>query len=256
MILNGGAELKLMFGDMRKHVNDNMNVKQLLDGRFHIKTDLAPAGDHYTQIRLIGLHDEFRDLLQLSPKELPVEFALSDATVHAFEPGRADLLCSRFGLMFFADPARSFANLRRGLRAGARLAFTCWRQARENPWMMLPLQEAYRYVPRLPEVGPEDPGPFSLADERRVRRILELAGFTAVDLEAIDLRLDLANGRGLDAAVDTALDIGPASRALDNQPADLRQAAAESIRAALARHQVGASVPLPAALWVVTASNP
>jgi len=193
---------------------------------------------------------------QLSPKELPVEFALSDATMHAFEPGRADLLCSRFGLMFFADPARSFANLRRGLRAGARLAFTCWRQARENPWMMLPLQEAYRYVPRLPEVGPEDPGPFSLADERRVRRILELAGFTAVDLEAIDLRLDLANGRGLDAAVDTALDIGPASRALDNQPADLRQAAAESIRAALARHQVGASVPLPAALWVVTASNP
>jgi ubiquinone/menaquinone biosynthesis C-methylase UbiE len=193
---------------------------------------------------------------QLAPQGLPVEFVLSDATVHPFEPDRADLLCSRFGVMFFADPARSFANMRRGLRAGSRLAFTCWRQPRENPWVMLPLQEAYRHVPRLPEVGPEDPGPFSFANEHRVRAILELAGFTTVRLEAIDLHLDLAVGGGLDAAVDTALGIGPASRALDGQPPELRRAAAESIRAALARHRAGNSVPLPAALWIVTASNP
>ncbi len=193
---------------------------------------------------------------QLAPKDLPVDFALSDATVHPFEPDRGNLLCSRFGVMFFADPVRSFANMRRGLRAGARLAFTCWRQARENPWVMLPLQQAYRHVPRLPEVGPEDPGPFSFASGQRVRAILEGAGFAAVRLEAIDLRLDLANSCGLDAAVDTALGIGPASRALDGQPPELRRAAAESIRAALAQHQEGDSVPLEAAVWIVTASNP
>ena len=61
-------QLTMLFGEMRKHVHDNMNVKQLLDGRFHIKVDTAPAADHYTQVRLIGLHDEFRDLLQ--PEEL------------------------------------------------------------------------------------------------------------------------------------------------------------------------------------------
>ena len=193
---------------------------------------------------------------QLAPEDLPVEFILADATVHPFDPGRAGLLCSRFGVMFFADPARSFANMRRGLRAGARLAFACWRQPRENPWLLLPLQEAYRHVPRLPEVGPEDPGPFSFANEQRVRAILELAGFAAVGLEAIDLRLDLANGCGLDAAVDTALGIGPASRALDSQPPELKRAAAESIRTALARHQEGDSVRLAAALWIVTAVNP
>jgi ubiquinone/menaquinone biosynthesis C-methylase UbiE len=193
---------------------------------------------------------------QLAPKGLPVEFVLADATVHPFEPDGAHLLCSRFGVMFFADPARSFANMRRGLRAGARVAFSCWRQPRENPWVMLPLHEAYRHVPRLPEVGPEDPGPFSFANEHRVRAILERAGFAAVRLEAIDLRLDLANGSGLDAAVDTALGIGPASRALDGQPPELQRAAAESIRSALARHQEGDSVLLPAAVWIVTAVNP
>ena len=190
------------------------------------------------------------------PQGLPIDFALGDATVYAFVPGRADLLCSRFGVMFFADPVRSFANMRTGLRRGARLAFACWRQPRENPWLLLPLQEAYRHVPRLPEVGPEDPGPFSFADERRVRGILEQAGLGAVEFEPVDLSIDLANGLGLDAAVDTALGIGPASRALDGQPPALRAAAAESIRAALASRQVGDSVPLPGALWIVSAANP
>src|ERR1700752_4334802 len=76
---------------------------------------------------------------ELAPAGLPVEFVYGDATVYPFEPGRADMLFSRFGVMFFADPARSFANLRAGLRAGARMVFACWREPRENPWMMLPL---------------------------------------------------------------------------------------------------------------------
>ena len=193
---------------------------------------------------------------RLAPEGLPVEFALADATVYPFEPGQADLLCSRFGVMFFADPVRSFVNMRCGLRGGARLVVACWREPRENPWVLLPLQQAYRHVPRLPEVGPEDPGPFSFASERRVRGIFERAGFGAIELEPIDVSLDLANGGGLDAAVDTAMGIGPASRALDGQPAAMRAAAADSIRAALAQYQVGNAVPLSGAFWIVAATSP
>jgi SAM-dependent methyltransferase len=192
---------------------------------------------------------------QLAPRELTVEFLLGDATVYPFEPGHAHLLFSRFGVMFFADPSRAFANMRVGLRPGARVAFACWREPRENPWMMLPLQAAYRHVPRLPEVGPEDPGPFSLASEGRVRGILERAGYSAAALEPVDLAFDLADGHGLDRAVETALGIGPASRALDAQPAELRVAAAQSIRAALAPYQEGERVPLRGAIWIVTAAN-
>jgi len=192
---------------------------------------------------------------QRRPQGLPIEFALGDATTYAFGPGRADLLCSRFGVMFFAEPVRSFAHMRSGLRPGARLAFACWREPRENPWLLVPLQEAYRHVPRLPQLGPEDPGPFAFAEQRRVRAILEQAGFSAIRLEPVDLSLDLANGLGLAAAVETAVGIGPASRALDGQPPELRAAAAESIRTALARHQVGDAVPLAGALWIVSATN-
>ena len=193
---------------------------------------------------------------QLLPPGLPVDFVSGDATVHAFEPARADLLFSRFGVMFFAEPARSFANMRKGLRGRARVTFACWREPRENPWLMLPLQEAYRHVPRLPEVGPEDPGAFSFAAEPRVRNILARAGFADIHLEPVGLSLDLGVGQGLDAAVATALGIGPASRALEGQPADLQSAATASIRAALAAHQSGDRVPLAGAIWIVTAINP
>jgi ubiquinone/menaquinone biosynthesis C-methylase UbiE len=109
---------------------------------------------------------------QVTPKDAPVTYALADATVYPFNPASFDLLASRFGVMFFADPVRSFANLRRALRPTGRLAFACWREPRENPWMMAPLQAVYQHVPKLPQMGPEDPGPFAFASEERVRRIL------------------------------------------------------------------------------------
>src|SRR5208283_3179713 len=118
-----------------------------------------------------------------------------------------------------------------------------WRLPRENPWLMIPLHAAYQYAPRLPELGPEDPGPFSFAGEERVRRVLSEAGFAAIVMHPGDLFLDVAVGRGLDAAVEGALEIGPASRALEDQPPDMRSAAASAIRAALAPFQQGASVP-------------
>ena len=151
---------------------------------------------------------------QVAPAGLPVEFVLADATVYPFAPASFDLLASRFGVMFFAEPARSFANLRRGMKPSGRLAFACWREPRENPFFMAPLQAVYKHVPRLPPQGPEDPGPFAFASEARVQRILGEAGFTGIAMEPCDLSLDVAIGRGLDAAVQGALEIGPAARAL------------------------------------------
>ena len=190
---------------------------------------------------------------QVAPAGLPVEFVLADATVHPFEPAGFDLLVSRFGVMFFAEPARSFANLHRGLRPSGRLAFACWRDPRENPFFMAPLQAAYKHVPKLPQLGPEDPGPFSFASEARVRRILGEAGFSGVEMEPCNLALDIAIGRGLDTAVQSALEIGPAARALAEQPPDVVAAATDSIREALAVYLRGQSVPLPASIWIVTA---
>jgi hypothetical protein len=74
-------------------------------------------------------------------------------------------------------------------------------------------------------------------------------------LERHDLELDIADGRGLDEAVASALEIGATSRAIENQPPTVRDAVAASVRRALAGHQRGAAVPLGAAIWLVTAGS-
>ena len=189
------------------------------------------------------------------PKGAPVELVRADATTHGFPRASFDLLFSRFGVMFFAEPARAFANLRRTLKPGGRLRFAAFRPAKENPWMMIPLRAAYEHVQRLPELGPEDPGAFSLAGEARVRRILGEAGFAQIGLEPYDLELDIAAGRGLDAAVVSALEVGATSRAVDGRPPEVRRLVGESIRAALEPYARGRTVPLPAAVWFVSAAS-
>jgi ubiquinone/menaquinone biosynthesis C-methylase UbiE len=190
---------------------------------------------------------------QLARKGLPVDFVQADATVYPFDPESFDLVVSRFGVMFFAEPAISFTNLRRALRPSGRLAFACWREPSENPWMMAPLQAVYQHVPKLPTVGPEDPGPFAFASKERVRHILGAAGFKDIAMERIALSLDIAIGRGLDAAVQGSLQIGPSSRALDGHPPEVRAAAAESVRELLKPFVRGDSVQLAGSIWIVTA---
>ena len=187
------------------------------------------------------------------PSGLPVTFVEADAAAHVFPSGEFDLLFSRFGVMFFADPTRAFANLRTALRSGGRLAFACYRDRVENPLLMTSLRAAYEHVPRLPRPGPEDPGLFAFAQEARVRRILTAAGFQSINCDPVDLEIDIALGRGLDEAVKIGLELGPVARAMAGQPPEIRQAVAQSVRRAYAPLQRGSSVPLRAAIWLVTA---
>ena len=73
-------------------------------------------------------------------------------------------------------------------------------------------------------------------------------------MEPCNLSLDIAVGRGLDAAVEAALEIGPAARALAEQPPEVRAAATNAVREALAPFARGQAVPLAASVWIVTAS--
>ena len=92
---------------------------------------------------------------------------------HDFAPGSGEpaVLALRRDVLRRSGPR--LRQSARGARRGGRVVFACWREAKRNPWQMIAAQGGAALVPRLPEVGPEDPGPFSFADETRVRRILE-----------------------------------------------------------------------------------
>ena len=63
-----------------------------------------------------------------------VRFILGDAATLDLAQARADLIVSRFGVMFFANPTLAFTKMLSGLRPGGRLAFACWREVGRNPW--------------------------------------------------------------------------------------------------------------------------
>lgn len=202
----------------------------------------------------IDISDQMLDLARERTRAFPqVECLVADAATHDFSALRADLIFSRFGVMFFGDPATAFANMKRALKPGGRIVFACWRPIQENGWMDVPLRAAYKHVPRQPRPGPEDPGPFSFADPERVMRIFREAGLPKPTFTKLDVMLDIAAGGTVDDAVRSASEIGATARALADQPAALRTAALDEVRRTLEPHATAAGVPLPGAVWIVEA---
>ena len=181
-----------------------------------------------------------------------VTFTLADASSGALPQGAFDLVFSRFGVMFFADPTAAFTQLARALRPGGRLCFVCWRALEHNPWFSVPLHAVAAHVPVAP-LDPEAPGPLAFADAGRVRRILEGAGFLDVALEAHDETMRVGGAATLDEAVEYLTQLGPAARALRDAPADAAALAGAALRTALAPHAGPDGVMMQGGVWIVTA---
>jgi SAM-dependent methyltransferase len=181
-----------------------------------------------------------------------LRFAQADAQTHAFPPASFDVVYSRFGVMFFADPVAAFANLGRALRPGGRIAFVCWQELAKNPWMLVPMGGAAQVITFPPPPAPGAPGPFSMGDPERLRRILADAGLEDIVLAPHEDMMTRAND--LDDAVEFMLHVGPAAAALRETPdPTVRPRVAEAVRAALAPYLTAEGVRLPGAVWLVTA---
>ncbi|WP_377810351.1 class I SAM-dependent methyltransferase [Azospirillum sp. A29] len=196
----------------------------------------------------------------LAPQDTPALFQVADASSVELPEAAFDILFSRFGVMFFDDPTAAFAHMRRALKPGARVAFVCWRGMAENDWVRLPMGAIKGIVPPMTPPGPEAPGPFSFGDQGRVARILTAAGFTDVAIAPFDASIPFGMGGTRDAALDDAvemtLEVGPLSRALADQPDDIRARASAAVRAVFANCPGERSVIINGAVWIVTARNP
>jgi SAM-dependent methyltransferase len=181
-----------------------------------------------------------------------VELVLADAEVAALPRAVHDLVFSRFGLMFFGDPARAFANLRESLRRGGRLAAVCWQGPDRNPWLAGPLRALAGVLELPPPPGPTDPSPFALADPARVRTLLGEAGFAEAAVQDAGGTVRLAAAGGEDLA-ELAIRMGPARSAYAAAGPEVRRRARAAVEAVLAPHRDAGGAAMPGAVWVVTA---
>ncbi|WP_437908318.1 class I SAM-dependent methyltransferase [Sorangium sp. So ce327] len=176
-------------------------------------------------------------------------FVQADAQTHAFEQGTFDAVISRFGVMFFDDPAAAFANIRRAARRKAKLSFVAWRSADENPFMTEAARAAAPLLPSLRVPDPDAPGPFAFADRERVQRILDASGWADVDIRPIDVPIGVAEKDLL--AYLTRL--GPVGQALRDADEPTRARTAQAVRAAFDAYVQEGAARFTAACWLVSA---
>jgi SAM-dependent methyltransferase len=181
-----------------------------------------------------------------------VQFRAGDAQVDDF--GVFDAVLSQFGVMFFADPAAAFANLRRSVRPGGRLAFACWQDVLLNEWMFVPGAAVMSVTGQLPPTPPPGaPGPFSLSDASRTEDLLAGAGFGSIEIVPHSDQVVVGEDQ-VDMVVQSASRVGAVREALEANPDPVFGAEVEAaVRAALVERVQDGQLRLGSAAFVVSA---
>ena len=178
-----------------------------------------------------------------------------DAQTHEFEPDGFDLIASRFGVMFFADPRAAFVNLLRAARPGGRLCFACWGPLEANRHWLIPYEVVLRHLgPPAPKRA-RAPGPVAFADPDYVRSFLGAAGFEAIEIhrETPDILASTPDKEAEHACI-----MGPSGRLIDEKSPDeaTRQTIRREIEDAFSAHLRDGNRRLPSTVFLVTARRP
>ena len=178
-----------------------------------------------------------------------------DAQVFAFEPAAFDLATSRMGVMFFADPAAAFRNIKGALKPGGRLVFACWAPLAENRHWLISYDIALRHLGSPAPLPANEPGPLAFGDPDYIRGILVTAGFADI---AVERAHPTIIGGSPEEEARQAVAIGPTARLIEAKKptAASRQTIAREIEAAFAAEAAAGPIRLPATIFLVSARRP
>jgi SAM-dependent methyltransferase len=219
-------------------------------------TTSIAAAPHAGQVLGVDLSPVLIERARVRAAQLAnVAFEVADAQIAAFEP-TFDVVISRFGLMFFADPRAAFANLRRALVPGGRLATVCWQSLDRNDWMRVPGNALAQVVPIGDLAEPGQPGPFALSSPDELTNLLRDTGWDDVTVDGWTFRAPVGGARSLDDAVEFVRGGSLGRSALAGVSPAVEQRALGCVRDALAPYVTVDGVVLPAAAWLVGATNP
>ena len=143
-----------------------------------LATDIAPAILDYAEreARAAGLAN--------------VAVRAMDAEAFDLEPGTFDAAICRLGLMYLPSLPAALAGVRRALRPGGRLAAIVFSTPDRNGFFSVPVGIIRRRAGLGAPVAGQ-PGPFSLGADGVLAGALGAAGFSAVEVRAVDAPLRL-----------------------------------------------------------------
>ena len=182
-----------------------------------------------------------------------IEFRCADVQTDDLGEQRFDAAFSRFGVMFYSEPVAAFANIRRSLRPGAKLAFACWQEVFANEWMLVPALAVLSVTGAAPQVPqPGEPGPFSLCDQGRTRDLLASAGFDRIEIAAHNDRVTLRDDELAEFA-STSLLMGAGREALKDADDATRDRARAAVEQAVREKSEDGEITLTRGFLIATA---
>lgn len=192
-------------------------------------------------------------LLEFAKGRVPenVSLVLADAGSHAFEEAAFDVVISNFGTMFFEDTMAAFANLRKAVRPGGRLAATVWGPPQANPYFSRVRDIVDRHVADVPRPDPAAPGPMRFGDPTQLVAMMREAGW-APAIQTRDILLTPPGPAEQVASLHMKVTAGMMLRGVDASDAQLADVKADIVSLCGDFDHEGV-IRFPAQIHVVTA---
>jgi SAM-dependent methyltransferase len=152
-------------------------VLEIAAGTGAVTRELASVLPESVSIVASDLNQPMLDQAVAAGTTRPVEWRQADAMRLPFEDGAFDAVVCQFGVMFFPDKGKAFAEARRVLRTGGLLMFNVWDRIEENEF-------AETVTTALAALFPTDPPrflarvPYGYYDRPTIERDLADGGFT------------------------------------------------------------------------------
>lgn len=195
----------------------------------------------------VDISEPLLELASQRAKEAGIEnarFVRADAQVADIPGAPFDAVISRLGVMFFGDPPAAFANIRRHLKPGARMAAIVFQSPPANPWYPLPILA--KYAPPRPPSNYPPPSPFALGDQAQFTEILTLAGFEDIGFSPFTYSWDEPEDQNYGPGLISQFQLEP----------EQREAAIAELNAHQQSILTNGRDRQPRNLWVVQARNP
>ena len=178
------------------------------------------------------------------------EVRVLDAERMDLEADSVDGILCRWGYMLMTDRAAAFAESRRVLRPGGRLAFSVWAARERNPVLSL-VGTVLESQGHIPPPDPEAPGAFAMADPGRIHELVVGAGFAEPEIEEVSFRWSFPHRDAYwSYLIETSASSSPVLRAL---PPEARHRVREQLHEATRPFRSGEGYDFPAACLNVVA---
>jgi len=210
---------------------------------------LAPAGSCTGADLSQMMIDRARTRAAAEPK-VHASFRSGDAS-HLDGADPFDMAVSRFGVMFFDNPAAAFARIRAAMTPGAPLAAVAWRSPAENPFMTCAERAAAHLLPSLPPLRPGAPGQFAFADPAQVHAILSESGWRDAAISPIDVECAIPETE----LMPYLSSLGRIGIMLQQADAETRESVLDIVRAAFDPFVAAGTVRFNAACWMIEAKT-